>query len=66
MITEPQMQLAEAPYSIIVKFSADPVTAAKLIMRISRLLQKESVSGANISGSNQPANSPAGAGSTAP
>lgn len=65
MITEPLMHLGEAPYSITVRFSADPVTAARLIRRISRLLQKESVSGANISGSNQVASSAAGESSMA-
>jgi hypothetical protein len=42
---------AAARYSLIVEFSADPVTAGKLLNGICRLLQNPNVFGASISGS---------------
>jgi hypothetical protein len=45
------VHLEESPFCLTVRAVADPVTMARLIGKISRLLQKEGVSNASISGS---------------
>lgn len=49
MITECPVQWEENQFCITCRFSADHAIAAKLAKKISRLLAKESVSGASIS-----------------
>jgi hypothetical protein len=50
MTTECRVQLEESLFSLTVKFSADHIKMARIIDKISKLLQKENVSNASISG----------------
>jgi hypothetical protein len=45
------VHLEESLFSLTVKFSADHLKMARIITKISHLLQKENVSNASISGS---------------
>ena len=52
-ITSCPVHLEESLFCLTVRFSADHITTASLIGKISRLLQKAGVSNASISGSSR-------------